>query len=306
MGVLRNPPDISKMGFLALLDLAIDRLGDAPPFLAGSIPCATHQTGDAPPRISPWPRLGVQLEGPQFYDVSVLGKRTRVSMSPMRGIYWATNSWSIDHFDTIGEALGLVLQPKYLRFIQVRVTGSPPPGATPWAYHTSAPLGGAGMMVARALDRLTDDPDGASVARDLFLVLLRLARQHLLDDDPEDQSHDRVQSSWRAVQTHIEENFSATTSRKSVADAMRLHPNYLSRLARRVTGQSFRQVLESIRMEYAKRLLRHTDQKLHGIAAACGYSDAPNFSRAFHRATGTTPGRFRKPTGNRGSAGDFD
>jgi AraC-like DNA-binding protein len=52
-------------------------------------------------------------------------------------------------------------------------------------------------------------------------------------------------------------------------------------------------------MQHAKRLLRSTDQKLERIAAFCGYSDATNFSRAFHRATGITPGRFRKPSGKR-------
>jgi hypothetical protein len=65
------------------------------------------------------------------------------------------------------------------------------------------------------------------VSRELFLVLLRLVRQHLADDMPTPPAHERSHATWWAVQTFIDENFSAGMNRDSIAAAMNLHPNYL-------------------------------------------------------------------------------
>tara|TARA_Y100001933_G_scaffold265271_2_gene339284 strand:- start:11182 stop:12081 length:900 start_codon:yes stop_codon:yes gene_type:complete len=52
--------------------------------------------------------------------------------------------------------------------------------------------------------------------------------------------------------------------------------------------------VQSIRIERAKHLLRHTDDKLTAIAQAVGYQDAIYFSRLFKRLTNMTPGTYRK------------
>lgn len=44
----------------------------------------------------------------------------------------------------------------------------------------------------------------------------------------------------------------------------------------------------------AKRLLLHTDQSIQQIAASLGCEDQSNFTKAFRKATGETPSRFRK------------
>jgi AraC-like DNA-binding protein len=136
---------------------------------------------------------------------------------------------------------------------------------------------------------------GGNGARELFLALLWLVRRHLLEDAPSHSTHRRAQSTWHTVHQFLEENFSEVVTRKSVARALGLHPNYLSALARQAAGQSFQQVLEAIRMQHAQRLLRETDLKQPRIAALCGFQSAMGFIKAFRRATGVTPGRFRKP-----------
>jgi transcriptional regulator GlxA family with amidase domain len=52
-------------------------------------------------------------------------------------------------------------------------------------------------------------------------------------------------------------------------------------------------LVQSIRIERAKHLLRHTDDKLAVIARLVGYRDAIYFSRLFKRYTGKTPGHYR-------------
>ncbi len=59
-------------------------------------------------------------------------------------------------------------------------------------------------------------------------------------------------------------------------------------------GQSWQKLLDEIRLEQAKQLLRNTDQAQTCIADALGYSDIRSFQRSFKRHTGETPGQFRK------------
>lgn len=64
------------------------------------------------------------------------------------------------------------------------------------------------------------------------------------------------------------------------------------RLAARAT--TFEEVVDRVRFEKAIALMAQPDHKLDHIAARLGYSDLPNFSRAFRRWTGVAPGHFRK------------
>nr|WP_202560344.1 AraC family transcriptional regulator [Alcanivorax sp. DP30] len=59
-------------------------------------------------------------------------------------------------------------------------------------------------------------------------------------------------------------------------------------------GQSWQKLLDEIRLEQARLLLRTTDQAQTCIADALGYSDIRSFQRSFKRHTGQTPGQFRK------------
>ena len=49
-----------------------------------------------------------------------------------------------------------------------------------------------------------------------------------------------------------------------------------------------------LRIEVACRLLRDTDEKIEEIADQVGYSNAPNFSRAFKGVMGVRPAKFRR------------
>lgn len=59
-------------------------------------------------------------------------------------------------------------------------------------------------------------------------------------------------------------------------------------------GTTFSAVVDEQRRERAVRLLRAPDASIAAVAAAVGYSDVANFTRAFRRWTGTTPASFRK------------
>jgi AraC-like DNA-binding protein len=60
------------------------------------------------------------------------------------------------------------------------------------------------------------------------------------------------------------------------------------------SGTTFSDVLDELRSEEAMRLVGNRALTLEDVAERLGYSDVANFTRAFRRWTGTTPGTFRK------------
>jgi AraC-like DNA-binding protein len=73
-------------------------------------------------------------------------------------------------------------------------------------------------------------------------------------------------------------------------------------MSRSVLAERFRGVmndtplsyLRTVRLQRAMRLLAEADASLEQIAAQVGYNDPFGFSKAFKRATGMSPGEFRK------------
>lgn len=59
-------------------------------------------------------------------------------------------------------------------------------------------------------------------------------------------------------------------------------------------GTSYSNVVDEVRYRYAISLLSRSDFSLEQISDQLGYSDVGNFTRAFKRWTGRTPGNWRK------------
>ena len=58
-------------------------------------------------------------------------------------------------------------------------------------------------------------------------------------------------------------------------------------------GSSYSAVLGERRLQHAVRLLEHSDMSVKQIAQSLGYSAVSNFSRAFSKANGTSPSKWR-------------
>ena len=79
---------------------------------------------------------------------------------------------------------------------------------------------------------------------------------------------------------------------EEIADAIGLHPRTLQRrLASE--GVSFKQLVDEVRFQRARELLRDPQVKLIEIAAQLGYSEQANFNHAFRRWAGVSPTAYR-------------
>lgn len=59
-------------------------------------------------------------------------------------------------------------------------------------------------------------------------------------------------------------------------------------------GMNFKQYLNSIRINEAKRLLKETDNQIVNIAYTVGYNNIPHFNRTFKQLEGVSPKEYRK------------
>lgn len=80
---------------------------------------------------------------------------------------------------------------------------------------------------------------------------------------------------------------------QSLAQAVCVHPVYLSATFKKKTGLTLSEYQLRLRLEKAMRLLFKSKFPVQQIALECGFYDAPHFVRSFQAAYHVSPQRFR-------------
>lgn len=95
------------------------------------------------------------------------------------------------------------------------------------------------------------------------------------------------------VNEFLESRYSEPIRLVDVAQAVGLSPSHLSRLIKATTGQTFTEVLTSLRLKVATRLLRETNAKVYEIADMVGMKNHAYFYQVFRKYTGVSPNELR-------------
>ena len=86
----------------------------------------------------------------------------------------------------------------------------------------------------------------------------------------------------------------STVTLAQVALQFHFNPNYLGRIIKANTGQTFTQVLQATRLKKAAMLLRSTDMAISDITHFVGYQNGTYFYRLFRQSYGLSPAEYRK------------
>lgn len=92
----------------------------------------------------------------------------------------------------------------------------------------------------------------------------------------------------------LEQRYAEEWTLESMAALAHLTRANLLRVFRQATGYSPVEFLIGLRVENAKRQLRHTDLGMTDIALRCGFGDSNYFARKFRESTGSTPTEYRR------------
>ncbi len=110
-----------------------------------------------------------------------------------------------------------------------------------------------------------------------------------------DRLYPELETLASRMDVYLKEHASNPSLRRSdLGRQFNLSPAYVSKLFRNRLGTSFRNRLRYHRIERAKRMLRFTGDRMHVIAAQCGFKSQSRLSEAFRKQAGMTPGQYRQ------------
>ena len=107
-------------------------------------------------------------------------------------------------------------------------------------------------------------------------------------------NEDRRLGSNDPVIVYIQQHATRISTRQDVADVMELTLDQVSARVQTTTGQSFRQWLNTCRLQKATQLLKETELEIARIALDTGFATVQHFSRVFSNITGVSPRKYRQ------------
>ena len=129
-------------------------------------------------------------------------------------------------------------------------------------------------------------------------LLLRIFLWCVRQSDGEDSSelwgsvgYENVKLIQRSI-NYINNNYSDVDESRAAA-SVNMSYSYYSRVFRSVVGKSFKEYVNSVRINHAERLLVSTDMTVTEIAHSTGYATSSHFIENFRRQKGKTPKQYR-------------
>lgn len=92
---------------------------------------------------------------------------------------------------------------------------------------------------------------------------------------------------------YMKKHYTRKLTLKEVADNIYVSQWHLSKLLNGHTGQSFSELLNTIRVEAAKELLKDPALRIGDVAEEVGFLDLAHFSRVFKKITGVSANEYR-------------
>ncbi|ACT02227.1 response regulator [Paenibacillus sp. JDR-2] len=114
-----------------------------------------------------------------------------------------------------------------------------------------------------------------------------------LQEDMAKETKDNRHSLIERIRSFIDDNVTGDISLQSVADYVKLHPVYVSKVYKLETGENLSDYIQRVKMEEAQSMLRRSDEKVYVIAARLGYQRPHSFISAFKKTFGMTPQEYR-------------
>lgn len=125
-------------------------------------------------------------------------------------------------------------------------------------------------------------------------LLIFIYRQAALIKTAENIHLDKMHEKISDIVKFINEKYMEDLTLNYIANNFYISSYHLSRLFKKVTGFTFVEYLNSIRIREAQRLLKESHFNVSKIADTIGYGSSTHFGRVFKEITEMSPLRFRK------------
>ncbi|GIP37571.1 hypothetical protein J31TS4_08510 [Paenibacillus sp. J31TS4] len=137
--------------------------------------------------------------------------------------------------------------------------------------------------------------DSDTYLRALLAQLLILSGRAMQPDQEEEVSYaSPLHKKIYEIVAYLNEHYRSPVTLTELAETHFISPYYLSRTFKQVTGFSFVEYLNSVRIKEAQRLLLDTDERITAIAEEVGFESIAHFGRVFKQLLQQTPMAYRK------------
>lgn len=126
------------------------------------------------------------------------------------------------------------------------------------------------------------------VTMGLIFMNLSVFADSILKNSAENYEQDMIFRILKYIETHYK---SGTLS--DISAELKLPPYYVSRLLKKYTGHTFKELLQQQKLQQASYLLSHTTLSANAVMEAIGYSNSSFFYRAFRERFGVSPKEYR-------------
>lgn len=96
------------------------------------------------------------------------------------------------------------------------------------------------------------------------------------------------------VYKYVEDNYDRNLKLEDVASYFHLNKCYFCSVLKKELGKTFSQIVNEVRIEKSKELLRETSLSTLSIALSVGFNNQNYFNMTFKKLTGVTPLQYRK------------
>lgn len=126
------------------------------------------------------------------------------------------------------------------------------------------------------------------VTMGLIFMNLSVFADSILKNSAGNYEQDMIFRILKYIETHYK---SGTLS--DISAELKLPPYYVSRLLKKYTGHTFKELLQQQKLQQASYLLSHTTLSANAVMEAIGYSNSSFFYRSFRERFGVSPKEYR-------------
>lgn len=128
----------------------------------------------------------------------------------------------------------------------------------------------------------------------LFGILQIIYRDFLVGSQEWSQKELSMKSKMAEILAYVEKNYRKPLTTQTVADHFGYTREYLCRMFKNYSDQTFKKFLTGVRLKEAVRAMTMSDQSIGTIAMNHGFPDDKSFFNAFKKTYQMTPTQFRK------------
>lgn len=127
----------------------------------------------------------------------------------------------------------------------------------------------------------------------LAVMVENLKQKNIFHKDEENEESTAGGFIVKNAMQYMEEHYNEKLSLNKVAEKTFVSQWHLSKLLNKQEGKNFSEILNHIRIQHAKELLREPSYRIADISEMVGFTDVAHFSRVFKKNEGISANEYR-------------